>query len=138
MKVRKYKSQKEVTISIKRYTIEWESAPSKGQQVLQNFLYPYWKNQIILAEMYVPGTKWRFDIVNCNKKIILEYSPSHHNSFNPFFHKNRAGYLKSLKSDIYKRDWAAINGFKVIDIDESDLDNLSINYFVDKFGISIV
>ena len=89
--------------------------------------------------MRVPGTLWRFDLVNCNKKLIIEYSPiTHHNNYNPFFHKSRAGYLKSLKSDMFKNQWALDNGFKVIEIVEDDLDKLSLAYFIDKFGISLI
>lgn len=139
MKVKKYKSDKLVSIKINKYKIDWNKAPSKGQQILQDFLFPYWKNYLILKEMYLPGTKWRFDLVNCSKKIIIEYSPlSHHNNYNPFFHKSRAGYLRSLKSDSNKLEWAADNGFKVIEITEEDLPHLSANYIETKFGISII
>lgn len=139
MKVKKYKSDRLVTINIQKYKIDWNSAPSKGQQVLQNFLYPYWRNSLILQEMYVPGTKWRFDLVNCNRKIIVEYSPkTHHGNFNKFFHRSRAGYLRSIKADLFKYDWAIENDFKVAEIVEKDLDNLSIKFFQDKFNISII
>lgn len=140
MRVKKYKSDKEVLIKISKYKINWSKAPSKGQQILQDFLYPLWRNCLVLAEMRVPGTLWRFDIVNCNKKIIIEYSPlTHHNNYNPWFHKSRAGYLKSLKSDINKLEWAEQqNGFKVIEIVEEDLPLLSIKYIENKFGINII
>jgi len=139
MKVRKYKSDKIISIDIKKYRIDWNSAPSKGQQILQNFLYPFWKSSLVLQELRVPGTLWRFDLVNCNSKIIFEYSPiSHHGNYNPFFHKTKAGYLKSLKSDLLKLEWAEQNGFKVIEIQESDLPFLSLDYIYDTFGVNLV
>jgi hypothetical protein len=139
MKVLKYKSHKLVTINIRKYAIDWTDAPSKGQKVLQDFLYPFWKNSIILSEMRIPGTLMRFDLVNCNKKLIIEYSPiSHHDNFNKFFHKDRIGFLKSLKNDIEKRKWAQENGFQVLDIQESDLKDLSLSYIKRKFGIELI
>jgi hypothetical protein len=139
VKVRKYNSNKLVTININKYKIDWNKAPSKGQKILQDFLYTFWKNNLVLQECRIPGALFRFDLLNCTKKIIIEYSPlSHHNNFNKFFHRSRSGYLKSLKSDINKRKWAESNGFKVIDIQESDLENLSILYIYDKFGISLI
>lgn len=140
MRVFKYNSNKLVTININKYKIDWNSAPSKGQQTLQDFLYPYLKNHIVLAEMRVPGTLWRFDLVDCNTKVIYEYSPlTHHNNYNPFFHKSRAGFLKSLKSDMLKYEWATQkNNFKVIEITEDDLPLLSLKYIQDKFNISII
>lgn len=138
MKVKKYKSNKLVSISLKKYAIDWEKAPSKGQRVLQDFLYQFWHNQLILGEMRIPGTLWRFDIVNCNKRIIFEFSPIHHFAFNKFFHKNRAGYLKSLKSDVLKQKWAEENDFKVIEITDEDLPKLSLKYIEEKFGVSIL
>lgn len=138
MRVKKYKSDKLVSIPIKKYLINWAKAPSKGQQILQDFLYPYWKDCIVLKEMKIPGTKWRFDIVNCNRRIIVEFSPtSHHNKYNPFFHKSRAGYLRSLLADSKKREWAEENDFKVIDVCEEDLDYLSKSYFLNTFDVQL-
>lgn len=139
MKVKKYKSDKEVLIKVSKYKIIWDKAPSKGQLKLQQFLYPFWKNCIVLKEMFIPGTKWRFDIVNCNKKIIVEYSPlSHHNNYNKFFHKSRIGYIRSLKSDLDKFEWAVDNGFKVLEINEDDLEHLSYEFVLNKFNISLI
>ena len=140
MKVFKYKSTRLCTIPINRYKINWEKAPSKGQLELQKFLYPYWRNYLVLREMRVPGTLWRFDLVNCSKRVIIEYSPlSHHNNFNEFFHKTRAGYSRSLKADLSKYEWAVEqNGFKLAEITEEDLPNLSVNFFLEKFGINII
>lgn len=139
MKVKKYKSSKEIIIKVSDYKIDWQKAPSKGQQILQDFLYKYWSKCLVLSEMRVPGTKWRFDIVNCNKKIIVEFSPtSHHNNYNQFFHKSRAGYLRSIKADLFKFDWAMSNGFKLIEIVDDDLNKLSPDYILEKFGINIL
>lgn len=129
---------KQVTINIIKYRINWDKAPSKGQQQLQNFLRPIWGNQIVLAEMRVPSSLLRCDIVNVNKKIVLEYSPeSHHDNFNPFFHKNRVNYKNSIIRQTKKQEWAEKNGFTFIEIYESDLPLLSREFFREKFGVEL-
>lgn len=130
MIVTKWKGTQKIAIPIKNYKIDWSKAPSKGQQVVQDFLYDFWRHDIVIAEMRIPGCMKRFDIVNCSKKIIIEYSPiSHHGNFSEFFHKNRAQYLKSIKSDIDKIAWAERNGFKIAEITEADLIRLSEKWF---------
>ena len=138
MIVTKWKSSKEVVIPINKYRIKWNKAPSKGQQKLQDFLVHFWEYDIVLAEMRIPGSKKRCDIVNCNKKVIIEYSPlSHHNNFNPFFHGNRSNFLKSIKSDYDKMMWAESNGFLFVEVTEADLDNLNKEYFSKTFNLNL-
>lgn len=139
IKVKRYNSNKLVSINPNKYRIDWNNAPSKGQQILQNFLYPYLKNHLVLKEVRIPGTLMRIDIVDCNTHICYEYSPlTHHNNYNEFFHKCRAGYLKSLTSDMNKARWINENGFKLVEIVEDDLNNLSLKYFREKFEIDII
>lgn len=139
MRVKKLNSSKFILINVGKYLIDWNKAPSKGQKKLQKFLYPYLKSHIVLAEMRVPGSLWRFDIVDCNTHIIYEYSPeSHHNNYNEFFHHDRVGYSKSIISDFNKEEWANQNGFKVVHIIEDDLDKLSLDYFKSNFEVNIL
>ncbi len=138
MIVTRWKGGKKVVIPINKYLINWDKSPSQGQQILQNFLVTFWRNDIVIAEMRIPGCLKRFDIVNCNKKIIVEYSPlTHHNTYNKFFHRSRAGYLKSIKSDAEKAEWAERNGFKLVEIVEKDLPLLSRDYFYKQFGVQL-
>lgn len=138
MKLFNFQRTRLVNIPTQKYKINWDKAPSKGQQVVQNFLRPYWNGQIVLAEMRIPGTRKRCDIVNCTKKIIVEYSPiSHHGTFNKFFHGNRIKYAKTVCADVEKQEWAEHNGFVWIELVEKDLDNLSVIFFQEKFGVFI-
>lgn len=131
----KLNSSKTVNVRIAKYTIKWDKSPSNEQKILQDFLYPLWKNHIVLAEMRVPGSKMRCDIVNVTKMLILEYSPaSHHGTFNKFFHKNRVKYWESIKRDVQKEDWAAVNGFKMVTLDKDHLSKLSVDMFKEEFG----
>lgn len=132
----KFKSNKQVNVNLKHYIIDWNISPSKQQKVLQDFLYPYWKNKVICAEFRIPGSLFRIDLMNISDKIAIEYSPdSTHSEFNTYFHGSRAGFLKRIKSDIWKIEELERNGFRVIEINEEDLDLLSRKYFESKFNI---
>lgn len=133
----KFKSLKQVNVNINRYTIDWDLSPSKEQQILQDFLKPYWFNKVILAEFWMPGSLFRVDLLNVSDRIAVEYSPNSTHDYNPFFHKTRAQFLKRVKSDIDKIEELERNGFKVIEINKEDLDWLSPKYFREKFQINL-
>ena len=67
-----------------KYKINWNQAPSKQQQFLQDFLYPFWKDKIVLSEFKIPGRNCllRIDLFNYSGKQAIEFSPkSHHGTF---------------------------------------------------------
>lgn len=135
---KKLRGGKEVNVNIAQYKINWDSSPSKEQQILQDFLFKYWKHKIILAEFEIPGSKFRFDIVNISDRIIVEYSPeSTHFKYNKFFHRDEYGYYKKISFDMDKIKWAWQQNppFKVVEIMKEDLDNLSYAFFEKNFNI---
>lgn len=130
-----------VSIRVNKYKIDWNSAPSKEQKIIQDFLFPYWKNKIVLKEMRIPSSLLRVDLVCCNSRICIEYSPTtHHGKFNKFFHKSRSGYGASLERDKEKYDWIndPRNNLKYIELNENDLPYLSAEYIEKNFGINII
>lgn len=131
----KFKSDKQVNVSVGKYLIDWNSAPSREQQVLQDFLYPFWKNKVVLSEFRIPGSLFRVDLICLSDKIAIEYSPESSHDYNPFFHKSRVEYIRRVKSDIWKIEELQKNGFKVIEINKEDLSFLSRSFFLDKFGV---
>lgn len=133
----KYKSLKEINVNINHYLIDWNSSPSKEQQVLQDFLRPFWKNKIVLAEFRIPGSLFRVDILNVTDKIAVEYSPSSTHDYNKHFHGNRIKFLKRVTSDINKILWLEKNGFHVIEVVKDDLKVLSRDLFLQKFEINL-
>lgn len=139
MLIKKFKSKKTVDVNIRKYLIAWDQAPSKEQQRLQDFLYPFWKNKVVLAEFRIPGSLFRVDLIclSYNPKIAIEYSPESTHDYNPFFHKSRLDFLKRVKSDIEKILYLEQNNFKVIEINREDLDYLSRRFFLDKFGVEL-
>ena len=135
MELYRLHSNYKVDVKITKYLINWYKSPSKEQQILQDFLFPFWKNKIVLAEFKIPGSKLRTDILNITDKIHIEYSPDSTHDFSEYFHKHRLIFIRRNKNDINKMEWAIKNGFKSIEIGQSDLKQLSRRFFWDNFNI---
>jgi hypothetical protein len=116
----------------KKYLINWNKpAPSIGAQRVKDFLKKE-MNVLGLDQWYeeyrLPGTKLFVDFLNLGRKVAIEYNDhsehGHHSHFNKFFHKNRIGFLNSIKRDVKKAQILEDNGILLMEIYEEDLDNL--------------
>ena len=80
----------------------------------------------------------KVDILNATKKIAVEVQGRQHSEFNKFFHKNSASnYLNAIKRDCQKREWLELNNFTLIELETSDVKNISKDLFEKKFNISL-
>ena len=69
---------------------------------------------------------------------MIEVSPNKvHLEYNKFMHGSRAGFLKKLKGDFAKVEYAAKNGFTMLEFHDDDIANLSLKYVQDKFGCDL-
>ena len=129
-----------VNKNVSKFRIKWNGkSASKIQFKTKQFLEKYWKNHIVYEEFPVYGTKLRVDIINFTKKIAIEVQGRQHSSFNKFFHKNSvSNYLNSIKRDYEKRKWLELNNFKIIEIEEKDINKLSKEFIDNTFGVSII
>ena len=121
-----------------KYRIKWDrKAPSKGAQIVKDFLFQNCRNHVLFEEYRLPSSRLYCDWIDATLKLCLEYDDKeetgHHNHFNKFFHKTRLGYLNSIKRDIKKDQILELNGYKVVRIFEEDLP-LTIQWF-EKQGI---
>ena len=122
---------------VSKYLIKWnKKSRSKIQFKTKQFLEKYWKNHIVYEEFPVYGTRMKVDIVNATKKIAIEVQGRQHKEFNKFFHKTRGNYLESIKRDHLKRQWLEKNNFKLIEIEEEEVNKLS-KIFFKKLGIDL-
>jgi hypothetical protein len=117
------------------YAVDWEKIISAPQKAVKDFLYPYWKNDLVLEEARIPSSLYRIDLVNVSKNIMIEVSPvSSHSKYNPFFHGSLAGYRAAIKRDLEKARWAALNGLKYIEIDDQPT-QLTEEYFAKHYEV---
>jgi hypothetical protein len=125
--------------NVSKYLINWnKKSRSKLQKRVKDFLKPFWKGHIVYEEFPVYGTRLKVDILNATTKIAVEVNGPQHSSFNKFFHGNsRAKYLASIKRDHEKQCWLEKNQYKLIELEESDIKNLSKEFIETTFKIKM-
>ena len=125
--------------SVSKYLIDWnKKSRSKLQKRVKDFLKSHWVAHVVYEEFPVYGTRLKVDILNATIKVAVEVNGPQHSSFNKFFHGNsRAKYLASIKRDRQKANWLEKNGYKLIELEESDLENLSKESIEKTFKIKI-
>ena len=125
--------------SVTKYLIEWDKkSRSKIQFKVKQFLKTYWKAHVVFEEFPVYGTRLKVDILNATIKVAIEVQGKQHSSFNKFFHGNsRAKYLASIKRDFQKSEWLELNKYKLIEVEEGEVDRLSEGFFQKKFGLKL-
>jgi len=111
-------------IPVHKYRVDFDAEQgSEFSASVLDFFYPYWKHDIVCAELPVAGRdKMRYDFVNLSKKIILETDGIAHLDPKSHFHKGSpAKWLSQIKRDDLKNQMAKRNGFTMIRIEPDDL-----------------
>lgn len=142
MKVSKLNGQltKLVSINVNKYRIDWDKDGSSSlERRFRDLIRPFWKNSIILYQCRIPGSLLRLDFLNVNKRLLVETDGEQHNQYNKHFNRgSRANYLASIKRDLAKEKWCQYNAIQVLHLDKEDLDNFSIGYVKQKYGIELI
>lgn len=129
-------------IKISNYLINWEKdCASKEQTRVKNFLRPFWKGHLVGCEVVLPKSgKLRVDFINFTKRIALEHNgKGAHDEYNPFFHRNsRANFLSSIKRDVKKEEILKLNNYHFVVTETKDIDNLSLEWFQENYGVFLV
>ena len=130
-----------VKIHPAKYRIDWARKVSGPQLRVKNFLFPYWQKDVVCEELYLnigKGRKFRYDLVNLNKKCIVEVSPdSTHLEYNHFMHGSAPKYRKRLESDVLKMEMAELNEFTFIELHDEHLNNLTKKMFKETFDLDL-
>lgn len=130
---------KAVSKNVSQYLIDWDAkSRSKVQFKTKQFLKTFWKNHIVYEEFPVFGSRLKVDIVNATLRVAVEVHGSQHSEYNKFFHgDSRLNYLKSIKRDVAKENWLAINKFQLVEVYEDEVNDLSVGFFKEKFNINL-
>jgi hypothetical protein len=127
-----------VNKNITPYLADWNKpCKSKAQTNVKKFFEAYWASHIVCEEFPVLGSRMRCDLVNLTKKIAVETHGRQHDKFVPFFHKNRTAFKKAFKRDLQKYNWLEENGFKIIEIFDHEIIELTEEWLKEKFDIEI-
>lgn len=129
-----------ISKNVSKYLINWDKpCKSRPQWKVKQFLKPYWRGSVCYEEFPVYSTLLKVDLLNASYKIAIEVHGNQHENFNKHFHHNsRAAFLASIKRDHNKAMWLELNDFKLYIIYEYEVDNLSIGFFKEKLGLSLV
>lgn len=131
-------STKPRNVNVSPYRVSWDKAcKSKFQFNVKQFLRGYWEGDDCYEELPVVGTLLTCDFVNFSKMIAVEADGKFHKTYVPFYHKNRMGFLKSLKRDQQKDAWLRTIGFKIIRISEEEINKLNLEWLMEKFAVDI-
>ena len=122
MKFKTLNGKERILRNAKKYIINWESkSKSNIQWRVKQFLFPYWKHDVVFEELRVVGSRLSLDFYNANKKIAVEVQGKQHQTYNPYFHaSNRQNWLSQLKRDDLKLQFCLTNGIKLVEIYETD------------------
>lgn len=131
---------RERELPINKYRINWEPKKeiSGPQGKLKAFLRPYWERKMVLEEARIPGSRMRLDLWNIPDGLVVEVSPAAiHTMYNAFMHGSLSGYRATIKRDMLKEQWCALNGLTLVTLIDEDIDNLSAALFLERFGITL-
>ena len=105
----------------RKYHINWDgSSRSKFQKNVKDFLYQYWKNDVVFEEFRIVGSLLSLDFYNANKKIAIEVQGAQHTKFVKHFHKTRFKFVEQLKRDHNKLDFCELNNITLVEIYPED------------------
>lgn len=125
-------------IYLSKYRVDWNiKRASEPQFRTKTFLKEFWLGDAVCEEFVIPGSRLRIDIINFSKMIAVEVSGQQHESFSKFFHKNRVGFIKSIKRDFQKIKWLEMNNIKLIELYDYETINLNKNEIEKKFDIEL-
>lgn len=125
-------------IPVHKHLIDWSGdSLSHFQEDVKDFMYPYWKHDVVCEELPVAGTKMRLDIINLTRRIIIEVNGIAHLDPQSHFHNgSRINWLNQVKRDMAKHRWAEINGYKLVEIEPEDMP-LTKSFFKERYDIDL-
>jgi hypothetical protein len=116
-----------------KYKIKWDKkAPSKGSQIVKDFLEENFKNHILYEEYRLPKKRLKVDFLSATGRWAIEFHGKQHNSYVKHFHGDKLGFLGSIKRDMEKYNFLKKTGFVVIELYDEDLKDLTYDYFINK------
>lgn len=124
-------------VNINKLLIDWEGDfGSLFEAEVADWIYPYWRHDVVVAQLPVAGSKRSIDFFNVSRRIAIEVQGRQHNKYVPFLSGSRNGYLAQIKRDLMKQDWCDINDIKLVEILPEDMP-LTKSFFKDRYDIDL-
>jgi hypothetical protein len=108
---------------VQKYLINWKKkCRSKFQKGVKDFLYTFWKNQIVYEEFPVAGTRMTIDFFNLSAKIAIEVQGEQHRTPNKHFHNgDKMNFYAQIERDMEKKKYCELNGWRMFEIYPEDM-----------------
>lgn len=120
---------RKVRKNISQYKIQWgEPSRSKLQFAFKQKIRQFWGTHVIYEEFPVYGSRQKVDFINFTVNIAIEVNGEQHDKFVKHFHKNKQGFIGSIKRDREKRQWLEMNGITLVEVYKEDLEDFSEEY----------
>lgn len=124
-------------VNINKLLIDWDGDfGSDFEAEVADYLYPFWKNDVVVTQLKVAGTKLTIDFFNVTRRIAIEVQGRQHQEYVPFLSGSRSGYLSQIKRDMMKSDFCAINKIKLVEILPEDMP-LNKSFFKTRYDIDL-
>lgn len=124
-------------VRIQHLLIDWSGDfGSKFEKEVAAFLYPYWRRDVVVAQLPVPSTRMTIDFFNVSRRIAIEVQGRQHQTYVPFMAGSRAGFLSQIKRDINKSSFCERNDITLVEIFPEDMP-LSTDLFKDRYSIDL-
>lgn len=117
----------EYNLDLNRYSNRREKC-SYYHKVARELLHEMFQGYNIYEEVKLPGTvnpakksALHIDFFIPNAILGIEVHGEQHFKYIPYFHKSKAGFLKSKARDLDKNQWCILNNIKLVELrwDES-------------------
>ncbi len=107
----------EVDINLQKYIFDKnKKCKSKFQYSVGLDLILEYPHDSIFQEVYIKKEILFLDFFIPSLSLVIECHGKQHTDFIPFFHHSRIEFHKQQIRDQRKRDWCALNDFKMIEI----------------------
>ena len=120
---------REYTWNLIKYDVFYDDNRKRSKYHIRarNLLKEIYNSYRILEEVKLPGSTslnrksvLYLDFYIPSIKLAIEVHGEQHYGFNPFFHKNKADFLKSVARDEDKIAWCDLNDIKLITLKYSE------------------
>ncbi len=125
--------------NIHKYVIDWnDDSLSIFQWKVKRFFYPFWRANVVLEEFPLAGSRLRLDFLNLTDGIGVECDGGQHDDPLHYYNfKSPSKFLEQVRRDVQKDDWCRKNGIQLVRIKESEADQISQEWFREKYNIDL-
>jgi len=103
-------------INLKKYLSDKSFSKSRFQKSVKEQLSRQYPDDNIFEEVYVPVEKFYLDFFIPSRFMVIECQGRQHNEHVKFFHRTKTDFNKQKERDGRKKEWCALNNFRLIEI----------------------